>query len=167
MTPKPSPLEFSEPFYASLIELSRRRTDWKKYVELLEVAARAGDDQASYALSSMCLHRSTQPKWRLDVPRGVRLLRRAARSVHLAMTELAMCHESGDFGVRRSERKAFELFTRAVEFGSVVARYHLGRCLYYGVGTPVNRRKAAALFREAAKLGFPVYEDHGSDPAGL
>lgn len=159
-------MKFMEPFYESLIEISVAPTDWKRYVALLEAASSAGDDHAKYALSSVCLHGLGDLETPRDIARGLKLLRDASRSIHLAMTELATIYESGDFGVKPSSRKAKELFERAAEYGSIAARYHLGRCFYYGVGTPVNRRKAARLFGEAAKLGFPVYEDHGATDAG-
>jgi uncharacterized protein len=150
--------EFHEPYYASLIELSRTRTDYRKYMTLLDTAMMAGDDHACYALSSMYLHGNVFEgvDWKVDAKHGLRLLRRASRSVHLAMTELASFYETGEFGLRPNAKKAFELFSRAVKFGSVSSRFHLGRCYYFGVGTKVDRRRGRALFKVAAELGFPV-----------
>lgn len=148
-----------EPFFQAEIEFNRADPDFEKYVQLLETALRAGDDLAAYAVGSMYLHGPPvdEIQWPRDKKRGIALLRQASRSVHMAMAELASIYEAGEHGVRRSEKKAFEYFRRAVEFGSVCGRYHLGRCYYYGVGTPVNKRRATKLFREAAALGFPVY----------
>lgn len=74
----------------------------------------------------------------------------------MAMVELASAYENGEAGLRPNPRKAFALFERAVTFGSISGRFHLARCYYVGIGTRVNRRKAASLFRAAAALGFPV-----------
>lgn len=152
---------FFEPYYRSLAEVGRTDTDWNKYAELLEVGAAAGDDHACYALASLCLHGVPlrEQHYPRNVRRGLALLRRATRSVHLAMTELAAIYESGELGVRRNRGRAFELFERAVKFGSITARFHLGRCYYFGIGTRRNRPKAMQLFRAAAKLGFPVYQE--------
>lgn len=155
------PSEFREPFYESMLVYSRRKVDYQRYIELLRTGVRAGDDHAAYALSSICLHgiEDANVDWAIDTKTGLRLLRRATRSVHMAMTELASFYEGGEFGVRKSEKRAFELFLKAVAFGSVAARYHLGRCYYLGIGTRPNRRKAIALVRASVGLGFPAYSD--------
>lgn len=151
-----SPDSYFEPYYEAMLELSSPRTDWKRYVELLERAASAGDDHAAYALSSMYLHGFDKVAWKTDPRRGLRLLQKASRSVHLAMVELASIYEAGDFGCRKNTKRAFALFSRGVIYGSVVARYHAGRCIYYGIGTRPDPRSGMRLIRSAARLGFPI-----------
>jgi TPR repeat protein len=147
---------YFEPYYDALLELSKAQTDWNRYIQLLQRAEAAGDDHAAYALSSLYLHGFDQLAWRKNRRLGLRLLRKATRSVHLAMVELASIYEGGEQGCRKNSRKAFALFMKSVSFGSVVGRYHAGRCLYHGIGTRSNRAKALRLLRSAAKLGFPV-----------
>ena len=151
---------YFEPFYASLILAAQENPNWAQYLSLVERGVWAGDDHSCYAAATLDLHGPPEPgvRWRRDRRRGIRLLRRASRSVHMAMLELASAYENGEAGLRRSPRRAFELFERAVSFGSIAGRFHLGRCYYFGIGTRVNRRKAARLFRTAAGLGFPVYD---------
>lgn len=156
---KASAVQFFEPFYLSLVELARADTDEARYVELLERGVRAGDDHAAYALGSLLVHGDGGVN--RNVTRGLRLMERATRSVHLAMLEMATIYESGDHGVRANEKKAFGLFARAVEYGSVVARFHLGRCHYLGIGTTVDKRKGNALIRAAARLGFAAWDHVG------
>jgi len=112
--------KFWEPFYASLIELSRPNPDYRAYRAMLEWGVRAGDDHARYVLSSWHLHGAPDddPAWRPDVARGLRLLRLASRTGHMAMTEPASIPENGDPGVPRNEKQAFALFARAAEHGS-------------------------------------------------
>lgn len=142
------------PFQASLIELFSPATDWKRYRALLEEGVRAGEDQAAYALGSMYLAGSRTPKLRKDVARGIGLVTRASRSVPMAMVELASAYELGLYGLRIDPREAFRLFRRSVSYGSIVGRFHLGRCYRHGIGTRANARKARACFDEAASLGF-------------
>jgi TPR repeat protein len=149
---------FFEPHYTSMILLSQENTNWRQYLALVDLGVQAGDDHSCYAAATLDLHGPPQPgvRWRRDVRRGIKLLERASRSVHMAMLELASLYENGEAGLRPNPKKAFALFERAVSFGSIAGRYHLARCYDLGIGTRVNRRKAASLLREAAALGFPV-----------
>jgi TPR repeat protein len=152
--------DWHEPFYEALAHMFSEKRDTPGYIRALERGARAGDDHAAYALGSAYLHGLYKPtfRWKKDRRRGLALIRRATRSVHMAMTELASFYESGEHGLRKSEKRAFQLFARAVEYGSIVARFHLGRCYYLGVGTKPDRRKGMALIRASARLGFPAYD---------
>lgn len=156
--------EFVEPFYASLAEFFSTEINYPRYLELLEQGVRAGDDNAAYALGSLLVHGGggDGKAIKTNVKRGVRLIEAATRSVHLAMVEMATFCESGEFGVSKNEKRAHALFRKAVEHGSVVARYHLGRCSYFGIGTKVDKRRARTLFRAAARLGFAAWEHDGS-----
>jgi TPR repeat protein len=156
---------YVEPHYASMIVVAQENVNWPQYLAFVQLGVEAGDDHSCYAAATLDLHGPPTPKvrWRRDTRRGVKLLQRATRSVHMAMLELASAYENGDFGLRPNPKKAFELFERAVSFGSIAGRYHLSRCYHFGIGTRRDPRKASRLFRAAAELGFPVDDDDGGE----
>jgi|JI10StandDraft_1071094.scaffolds.fasta_scaffold42412_5 TPR repeat protein len=144
-----------EPFDASLIELSGQETDWSRYLALVKLGVQAGDDRAMYALGSLMLSGSTKPKVVRNRAEGLRLLRRATRSVPMAMLEYAVLLESGVGGVEKDEQLAFAMFKRAERYGSVAARFHVARCLLAGTGVAVDRRGAARRLKRCLELGWP------------
>ncbi len=69
-----------------------------------------------------------------------------------AMEALARCYDKG-YGVLKDEKKAIELYERAVELGNARAMYNLGVCYKYGEGVPKDMNKAIELYERAAALG--------------
>lgn len=68
----------------------------------------------------------------------------------------AMCNLS--IAVKKTDpARTFALLTKAAESGSARATYMLGRCYRDGVGTSVDKYRAAELFRDAAfsQGGYP------------
>ena len=95
---------------------------------------------------------------------AVRLDRKGDRKASIAWLEKAvakghvgaMCNLS--VAMKESDpARTLLLLTKAAESGSARATYMLGRCYRDGVGTPVNKYRAAELFRDAAfsQGGYP------------
>ncbi len=55
--------------------------------------------------------------------------------------------------VRRSYKRAFELFTQAADEGSTTAIHHLGICFLEGKGTKASPEKAFQYFTKSSMLG--------------
>jgi FOG: TPR repeat, SEL1 subfamily len=72
----------------------------------------------------------------------------------VAMRELGKMYLSGE-GVRRSSKKAFALFHRAVAGGDAKALCQLGEMYREGNGIKVNFKRAFACYNAAAKRGEP------------
>ena len=70
----------------------------------------------------------------------------------LAMLHLGDCYRRG-FGVTQDGRQAFFWFQKAVDAGHAGGIEAQAECWRDGVGVPVNRQKAAELFRKAASFG--------------
>jgi TPR repeat protein len=86
-----------------------------------------------------------------DVPRGLRLLRRAARAGELAaLNYLGFCYLSGE-GVKKDPSRGFRLSLKAAEAGLAAAQYDVAVCLANGVGTEKDSRAAERWLRLAAK----------------
>ncbi len=123
----------------------------------LEAQAEAGKPEANLALGLRSL---TQPK--PDVHRALDHLRRAEQDGSLkARLALAYALSEGPGGVR-DEARAVELYKKALsepQGGSREilegARYRLGVMTYDGRGVAPDAKKAADLFRKAARGGNP------------
>lgn len=152
--PESSMSDDVEPFDAAMIEHYRDAPDWKVYRALIEKAARAGDDRAAYAMATWYLFGNEDVGVRKHAGRGRAWLERAARSMALAMCDLALAHETGRLGLAVDERAAYRLYARAVEYGGVAARHDLGRCLYHGIGVRTDRARGLRLYAEARRLGY-------------
>ncbi|GBB90853.1 hypothetical protein RclHR1_17970002 [Rhizophagus clarus] len=64
----------------------------------------------------------------------------------------------GDFfrhgiGIKKDEKKAFELYKVAAEKGNIKSIYQLGECYFYGTGTGKNVFEAFKLYESAAEKG--------------
>src|SRR5439155_551128 len=56
-------------------------------------------------------------------------------------------------GTSINKQKAFELFQKAANLGSVSGIIKLGNCYQNGIGTGIDRQKAFELYQRAADLG--------------
>ena len=70
---------------------------------------------------------------------------------------LGRYYEEG-IGVEKSEKKAVELYEKAVEKGNNGAEYLLAKCYEFGIGVEKNERKAFDLYTELAER-LSVYGD--------
>jgi len=145
---------YIEPFDAAMMEVYRAAPRWRVYRRLVEKAAKAGDDRAAYAMATWYLHGHEQVGVRKNFRSARRWLERGARSMALAMLDLASANERGVLGLPEDAGAAYALYVRAAEFGSVCARHEVGRCLFYGIGVAQNRRVAERWFDKAAALGY-------------
>ena len=66
---------------------------------------------------------------------------------------LGKAYFHGDHGLQRDTRKAVELFTEAVELGSISALFSLGNAYRQGKGVEQDKAKAMQLYEEAAMQG--------------
>lgn len=153
MPKKPLRPDFIEPFDAAIQLLYGSSTDWREYRRLVEVAHAAGDPRATYAMATWHLHGhpdlgiTRRPKTALP------LLVSAARHFGFAALDLAISYELGRL-VRRDEARAFRLYKRAARLGCVQARFEIGRCYFWGIGTAKNDRLARRYHRAAEALGY-------------
>lgn len=150
-SPKGAPVD-PEEAYARALALAKkgRQKHAAEVIPLLRAAAEAGHPMASHALASWYIHGVGV---RRNYKAAVALEQVAARSgIAEAVFNLAYSHESGK-GVRRSLAKAFQLYHRAAVLGDAGAMYELGRCLFYGIGTPKNERLAHRWIERAEQHG--------------
>jgi uncharacterized protein len=82
------------------------------------------------------------------------LLRQAAKeNIPDALYDLAVSYEKG-VGVRKSEKKAYELYVQAAVWGEKQSFHEVGRCLYYGIGAERDRRLALIWLDRAKSFGI-------------
>ena len=160
-------MSYIEPFDAALIDLYASRVDWNRYRTLVELAAMSGDDRARYAMATWYLHGHEELRVRRNPKRARELLLLAARSSALAMCDLAFAYETGKLGFTRDPRRAYALYRRAARFGSIGARFDVGRCLVHGIGVRQDRQRGERVLQDAARLGYddPTPARRSSRPA--
>jgi TPR repeat protein len=123
----------------------------KAVYDLLLSADKEGDFRATYALATWYLFGTKFTK--KDINRANKMLEAAAlHGVSAAAYDFAVSLEKG-IGVRKSERHAFEFYTRAALLGDQQSSFEVGRMLYHGIGTPRNRRLAKIWLDRAEKSG--------------
>ena len=84
----------------------------------------------------------------------VDLIRRHAENeVPEAIFHLGQLVCYGEKGLKKSDKKAAKLWTRAVALGDVRSATNLGQSYLNGCGVKLNRKKAMQLFRMAADKG--------------
>jgi uncharacterized protein len=143
----------------ALAEASKSKPDLGKAFLLLQRAEREGDPRASYAMGTWFLHGHHVHQ---DRRKGIRLIRAAATAnVALANLDLGVSLELGE-GIKKNDRMAAEAYLRAALYGDTDAVFEVGRCLYYGIGFPRDRRTSRIWLSKAKELG--VYEAEGKAP---
>ena len=86
--------------------------------------------------------------------RAADLYRRAAENkMPEAVLAYAICNEKGN-GVPADGKKALELYHLALDLGTEIAPYHLGRMYRDGIGTSVDFKKAIHYYKMAAERGY-------------
>jgi TPR repeat protein len=125
---------------------------------LLDALAKDSDPYAAYALgtwyfygvNTMCLNKQ----------KAIELWIMAANAKVLdALYDLAVAYETGD-GIKKNLRKSFLLYTDAALRGQAKAIFEVGRCYFYGIGVPANKKIALIWFDKAEEMG--VYESRGN-----
>lgn len=83
------------------------------------------------------------PRHRGRLPLAVVLLKKAAaKGIADAAFDLAVSYERGE-GILKDQSRAFQLYKKAAQLGSHQSEYEIGRCCFYGIGVPKDRRRAA------------------------
>lgn len=114
-----------------------RKLHAPRVISLLRAAADAGHAMAAHALATWYIHGIGLRK---NFKSAVQLEKIAARAgIAEAIFNLAFSYETGR-GVVKDTREALRQYRRAARLGDVDAMYEVGRCLFYGIGTPENRR---------------------------
>ena len=78
---------------------------------------------------------------------------RVAKKDHLAICTLGQKYYQGELGLQKDKRKAVDLYTEAVELGSIDALFELGLAYHNGQGVRQDMAKAVELYDKAAMQG--------------
>lgn len=142
------------PYELALKFANRKRPDLVQAAALLEEAHDQGDRRATYALATWSLFgNAVHPK---DLRRAIQLLKLAAKAdIAAAHFDLAVSYETGQ-GIKKNEEAAYRHFLAAALNGDNASLAEVGRCLYYGIGVPRDRKVAEVWFRRADALGEDV-----------
>jgi len=62
--------------------------------------------------------------------------------------------------------RSFDLYDSCASRGHLAARYEVGRCRYYGIGTAADRAAAAKDFLQARRHGHAEAACDASEPDG-
>ena len=57
-------------------------------------------------------------------------------------------------GTRKSQKKAYEMYVRGMNNGSLYCRYHVAYCLFFGKGIKADHKEGLDRLEEAAFLGI-------------
>jgi TPR repeat protein len=134
----------------ALAETSRDKPDIELVLDLLEKSLALGNPRAAYALGTWYLHGEHVDK---DTSKAMVLLKRAAdKNIPEACYDLAVSYEK-PVGVAANLKKAFELYVRAALHGDNQSFHEVGRCYYYGIGTPRDENLADIWLEKAEELG--------------
>lgn len=137
-------LAVAEPYDVAIKEYYSTGTDWQRFRHLIEIGVDAGDCVSVYVMATWYLYGNRDIGIKKDMRRAVRLLKQAALGSNRAMYDLAVLMYNGE-GIRRTTKGAFRLFERSARNGCVAAMIAQAQCLYYGIGTPKNKRRAARI----------------------
>ncbi len=122
-----------------------------KIIDKLREKAEAGDTSAQYDL---VLRLEFGQGCKPNLAEAARWLRQAAqRGMSQAQWRLGdhLLRGEGGFGV--SPIEAVQWLTKSAEQGYDAAQFSLGWCYEYGLGVPIDVRKALACYQAAAKQG--------------
>jgi len=73
-----------------------------------------------------------------------------------ALIILGDAYLMGDMGLKRSLKRAFQLYQLAVAQGNAVSQYKLGKCYSCGNGVKIDYKAAGQWYQRAADQGFPA-----------
>jgi hypothetical protein len=86
-------------------------------------------------------------------------VRRLQKHVDKGNAEAQFClgqaYDFGAFGLKKSFKRASQLYELAAAHGHAIAQYNLGVCYYSGQGVKINYKTAALWYRRAAEQGYP------------
>ncbi|CAB4404696.1 unnamed protein product [Rhizophagus irregularis] len=71
------------------------------------------------------------------------------------IAQLGNCYDN-EIGTSIDREKAFELYRKAANLGSIPGIGNLAYCYQYGIGTDISEHKAFELYQKAANLGYDI-----------
>jgi len=69
-------------------------------------------------------------------------------------------YRDGEMGLKKSLKRAFQLFERAATQGNFRGQVQLGECYRLGNGVKINNKTAAGWYQRAAEQGYPLAQSH-------
>ncbi|EJK56720.1 hypothetical protein THAOC_23342, partial [Thalassiosira oceanica] len=79
---------------------------------------------------------------------------RVAKKDPVAINMLGEKYYQGRLGLQKDLKKAFDLYTEAVELGSIDALFNLAESYYFGKGTKEDKAKSIQFYEKAAMQGY-------------
>lgn len=142
----------SKPYLSALKIMQSKAPDKAKAFKYLQRAFELKDASAAYALATWYLHGIYVKK---DLKRGVKFLRQAISTEYIpeAFYDLAISYEKG-LGIKKDEKKAYDLYLNAAIWGHKKSYFEVGRCLFYGLGVSKNKSLARSWLKRAEILGY-------------
>jgi hypothetical protein len=84
-----------------------------------------------------------------------RLQQHADKGNAEAQREVGYAYREGSFGLKKSEKRAFQFFQLSAAQGYAPAQTQLGVCYGVGEGVEIDYKAAALWYRRAAEQGYP------------
>jgi hypothetical protein len=100
------------------------------------------------------LCRAALPKSGAELVR--RLQKHADKGNAEAQVQLGDKYRLGDVGLKKSLKRALQLYKLAAAQGHAIAQSRLGRSSEHGEGVKINYKTAAQWYRRAAEQGYPL-----------
>jgi len=94
------------------------------------------------------------PRAHLEEDQIKRLIKRMAANDAEAFAVLGEFYRHGRMGLQEDRQKAFDLWTRSAELGSISGHSRLGVSYYYGIGIPKDVKRAKHHWEIAAMGGY-------------
>jgi uncharacterized protein len=146
----------------ALSEMQQEKPAIATVLKLLHKAYELGNHHAAWALGAWHLRGQYVKK---DIREAVILLQYASQAnIPDAMYDLAICFEKGD-GLKKNEKKAFELYLKAAIRGFTDAIVEVGRCYYWRIGTHQAKPIGELWFDRSKEVGaFRTDDDEDAPP---
>ena len=98
-----------------------------------------------------------------DMKTGGRYLKKAARKNHQDSLLLLARNYYYGYGVKKSDKKAYETWGKGAKKGNAECAYYYGLCYAKGIHTAVNIKMAEKYFNIALNKGFSIAKIAMSD----
>ena len=129
--------------------------DIRKAYELMKWSADKGYADAQYNMAGAYLVGDTYDLQQ-NVEKGIRYLKLAAEQRDsYAMRMLGKYHLTGEYGIQKSNKKAFYYLSEAAKGDNIDALFEVSELYYFGVGTRKSIKKSIEYCKAAADKGYP------------
>ncbi len=126
--------------------------DYSAAAALYENLCKINNEKAKYRLASLLENGKGVEK---NIDRAIQLYRESAHAGYLkAQSQLGWLLIFSEEIKKKEVKEGLDWLTRAVQQGSQVAQYNLGRCYASGIGVPKNDSTAFEYFNQSAKQGY-------------